>query len=74
MANFINTVFELMKIFVSQFKTIAAVASYFLIVADFSRSTAAANAAEKREEAAKAAAAAAMGNLATTTMAPTTMS
>ncbi|KAH9417127.1 gustatory receptor 64a [Dermatophagoides pteronyssinus] len=45
--------------------TIAAVASYFLIVADFSRSTAAANAAEKREEAAKAAM-----NLTSTTVAP----
>lgn len=54
-------------------QTIAAVASYFLIVADFSRSTAAANAAEKREEAAKAAAAL-TANLSLTTMTPTTMS
>lgn len=48
-------------------QTIAAVASYFLIVADFSRSTAAANAAEKREEAAKAAL-----NLTTTVAPPVT--
>jgi hypothetical protein len=44
------------------YQTIAAVASYFLIVADFSRSTAAANAAEKKMEAAKAALNASLAN------------